>query len=454
MGFPPQIRYIVGNEACERFSFYGMKSILVIFMTEQLLMTGPEARTAYHLFVSACYLLPLLGGWLSDRYLGKYRTIFYLSIVYCLGHLTLAVWENRTGVYWGLALIALGAGGIKPCVSAHVGDQFNDKNQHLLQRVFNLFYFFINFGSFFSTLLVPVLLVRYGASVAFGVPGVLMAIATVVFRMGKPLYVHVPPARDTGAAGFLPVVGYAIRAKLFGGRRRTNGRPWLDAALERYTAAEVEAARAALDVFKVLIAVSIFWALYDQNGSSWVLQAKQMDLTLFGVKLEPAQIQAANPILVMLLIPFFRYVVYPAVEAMGIRLTSLRKMAAGMVLAAFSFVVVAMAQASLDAGQTVSVAWQLLAYLILTSSEVMVSITGLEFAYTQAPRSMKSTIMSFWLLTFFAGNLLDAYVAKINVFQGAMFFWFFAALMLGISGVFAVAAGRYRVRQFVEEAPA
>jgi POT family proton-dependent oligopeptide transporter len=117
-----------------------------------------------------------------------------------------------------------------------------------------------------------------------------------------------------------------------------------------------------------------------------------------------------------------------------------------MVLAGLSFLFVGAFQAILDSGHPISVAWQFIPYLIITCSEVMVSITGLEFAYTQAPRSMKSTIMSFWLITVFIGNLLDAYIAKLNVFQGALFFYFFAALMFLVSLIFIVSASRYRVK--------
>jgi proton-dependent oligopeptide transporter, POT family len=447
--FPPQIKYIVGQEAAERFSYYGMRSILVMFMISQLTMTGPEAKSVYHLFVSACYLLPLLGGYLADRWLGKYHTIIYLSLVYCLGHLTLAIWENQTGLYVGLALIAFGAGGIKPCVSAHVGDQFTEKNSRLLPRVFDLFYFSINFGSFFSTLLIPVLLKNYGPSVAFGIPGVLMAIATLVFWIGRRHYIFVPPTSGKdGAAGFLPVAFTAITHQ----SKRKPGQSFMDAALTRYSAEEVDAAKAAMDIFKVFITVSVFWALFDQHGSSWVLQAKDMDLNILGLTLDPSQIQAANPILVMILIPVFAGFIYPRIEKLGIKVTPLRKMSAGMFVAALSFVIVGIAQSWMDAGYTVSVGWQLLAFVVLTASEVMISITGLEFAYTQAPRAMKSTIMSFWFLTVFAGNLITAYVAAINKFTGAGEFFFFAALMGAVSIIFAWSASRYRVRNFVEKA--
>ena len=188
-GMPAGIPYIIGNEAAERFSFYGMRAILVVFMTQYLVGTGgmtqvmgeEEAKGWFHLFVSAVYVTPLLGALLSDGLLGKYRTIILLSLVYCAGHFALAIDDTRWGLAIGLGLIALGAGGIKPCVSAHVGDQFGRTNRGLLSRAFAWFYFAINLGAFASSLATPWLLETWGSSVAFGVPGVLMLIATLIF---------------------------------------------------------------------------------------------------------------------------------------------------------------------------------------------------------------------------------------------------------------------------------
>ena len=200
---PPGIPYIIGNEAAERFSYYGMNSILVIFMTQYLMnaqgqpdhMTDAQADAWYHTFVSAVYFLPILGAFLADAVFGKYLIILLLSVVYCFGHFTLAMNDTRLGLVLGLGLIALGAGGIKPCVSANVGDQFGATNQHLLPRMFNWFYFSINLGSAFSTLLIPVIAESGGPRVAFGVPGIAMLIATVVFWMGRRKFVHIPPGR-------------------------------------------------------------------------------------------------------------------------------------------------------------------------------------------------------------------------------------------------------------------
>jgi POT family proton-dependent oligopeptide transporter len=202
---PAGIPFIVGNEAAERFSFYGMRAILVVFMTQYLLsssgaadtMNEEEAKGWFHLFVSAVYITPLLGALISDGLLGKYRTIILLSLVYCLGHLALALDHTRLGLLIGLGLIALGSGGIKPCVSAHLGDQFGCTNAHLLPRAFGWFYFAINLGAFFSILITPWLLQRLGPAWAFSVPGVLMVIATIVFWSGRYRFVHIPP-RGTG----------------------------------------------------------------------------------------------------------------------------------------------------------------------------------------------------------------------------------------------------------------
>ncbi len=454
--FPPQIKYIVGNEACERFSFYGMRAILVVYMANHLLIPKNEASAAYHWFVSACYLTPLLGAYIADRYWGKYKTIMTLSIVYCLGHAVLALFDGKTGLYWGLGLIALGSGGIKPCVSTHVGDQFSEKNKHLIEKIYDIFYFAINFGSTFSTLLIPWVLVKYGPSWAFGIPGILMAIATVVFWRGHRLYVNVPPTGKTGEAGFLAILLAALSGK------RKPGGDFFSAASPKHTAKEIEGARAVLDVCKVFVGISMFWALYDQHGSSWVLQAEQMNLDVLGMHFEASQISALNPIFIMLLIPVFAKWIYPGIEkTFNYKMTPLRRMSGGMVITASSFVSAALIQTAIDAGGHPSVAWQVISYFLLTVSEIMISITGLEFAYTQAPRAMKSTIMSFFFLTITLGNALTAKIdesmsipAVASMLKGASFYWCFAVMMGVVAIGFIWVASGYKVREYIEDGSA
>ncbi|MES9972125.1 MAG: POT family MFS transporter [Candidatus Thiodiazotropha sp.] len=412
---PAGIPFIIGNEAAERFSFYGMRAILVVFMTQYLVnsdgvvdtMNEEEAKGWFHLFVSAVYITPLLGALISDGLLGKYRTIIILSLVYCLGHFALALDHTRLGLLLGLGLIALGSGGIKPCVSAHLGDQFGRTNGQLLPRAFGWFYFAINLGAFFSILVTPWLLQQLGPAWAFGVPGVLMVIATILFWSGRHRFVHIPP----GGLDFV---------------RETLGRDGL-ITLGR--------------LLVLYLFVAVFWALYDQTGSAWVIQAQSMDRQLLGVEILPAQIQAANPLLVMLLVPTFSYLIYPALQRRW-PMTPLRKIGFGMLLAAIAFGISGWAQQLIDQGQTPSIAWQLLAYLVLTSGEVMVSITCLEFSYTQAPNRMKSFVMAFFMMSVALGNLFTSMVNFAieggELLQGADYYGFFALLMLLTTGLFAL----------------
>ena len=388
---PKGIPYIIGNEAAERFSFYGMKGILTIFMTKYLFllsdtagtpMAKAEAIARYHDFTFWVYLTPVLGAFLADWLLGKYRTILSLSIVYCLGHFALAFMGSgglsaENWMLTGLYLIALGSGGIKPCVSAHVGDQFGQSNSHWLTKVFGWFYISINVGAALSTLATPLLLEWYGPHWAFGVPGVLMALATLVFWMGRKVFVHIPPRGNEFIKEVFSPEGYLAVGKLF----------------------------------IIFLFVAVFWALFDQTGSSWVLQAEDLDRKWLGINWLSSQIQAINPIMIVTLVPLFSYIIYPAIDKI-FPLTPLRKISIGLFIMVPGFAIVSVVQGWIDAGQTPSIAWQLFAYAILTASEVMVSITCLEFAYTQAPKNMKSVIMAVFLFSVSLGNFFTAGVNK------------------------------------------
>jgi proton-dependent oligopeptide transporter, POT family len=447
---PPGIPFIIGNEAAERFSFYGMRTILVVFMTKFLLdrtggpapMSQNDAMQWYHGFLMAVYFIPLLGSILSDGWLGKYRTIISLSVVYCFGHLALALDETRLGLGVGLALIALGSGGIKPCVSAHVGDQFGSMNKHLLEKAYGWFYFSINFGSFFSTLLTPAILMRQGvfadwipadvrtAPIAFGVPGVLMLLATIMFWLGRNRYAHVPPGRgrffrETFSPDGLRVIG-----------------------------------RLALLFF---LFVPMFWSLWDQSSSAWVFQADNMDreISLFGktYTIEAAQVQAVNPLLIMLFIPLFNFVLYPALDRL-FGLTLMRKIGLGFALTVAAFGISFAIQTWIAAGGRPHIAWQVLAFVIITAAETMVSITALEYAYTQAPNTMKSLVMAMNMMAVAIGNgftfLVNWAIGRFEIKGMAvdqpLYYGFFAGTMLLTTIAFAFASRRFREKTYIQGA--
>ncbi len=638
---PPGVPYIVGNEMAERFSFYGMKAILKIYLItlfvqfvneaavppEQLADAQAKSTEVVHLFVAGVYAFPLLGAIIADRLLGKYRTIFWMSLIYCAGHAVLAVAGRvgamhefaaaETSMYLGLGLIALGSGGIKPCVSANVGDQFSAANSHLISKVFQAFYFSINYGSFFSTLMTPLLLKYCGAEVAFGVPGVLMGIATLVFWLGRHKFVHVP-ANPGGRLGFFDavvttllftplfslIIGYfvlweqflgaaqeaakaageefrgvttdlvgqyfaaywwlptatigavALGIALFRMRERIQsstgflnvliynlthqsdrkpGMSYFDVGRAKFGDETGDGPPAVLKVMLVFSMVSVFWALFDQHASTWVDQAKLMNLgltvpaylaywalaatlslslfaglvlfrwidntpfsrrtisTVFGCvfalgvlaaicdqfappmgnvvsadgaepvvrqrmlsfQMEAAQLSALNPLLVMVIIPALNLLVFAPLRSRQVDIKPLQKMTAGMFLTAAAFAAAAILQETIQvAGKgEVHGLWQIVPYSIMTVAEVLVSTTGLEFAYTQAPRAMKSTIMSFWLLCVTLGNLLVAFLAPLQkTIELSEFFWLFAGLMAAAATIFLFLARVYKGKSYLQHA--
>lgn len=400
-------------------------------------MSDEQAKVWYHNFVSAAYFFPIIGALISDIFWGKYKTIITLSVVYCAGHLALflmdvpginEILEPKVWLGLGLGLIAVGTGGIKPCVSAHVGDQFGETNKTLIERVFGWFYFSINFGAALSMALTPWLLEHVGPAVAFGIPGALMFVATWVFWLGRTKFTAVP------ASGW-----ETYKSELFSkkGLKAMGG----------------------LGIIYCFIAM--FWALFDQTGSSWILQADNMDrmvnLGFWSGELLPSQIQALNPVLIMLFIPLFSYVIYPFANKY-FKVTPLRKIGAGLFISGISFAICAVAEQWIQDGKSVSILWQGLAYVIITGAEVLVSITALEFSYTQAPNSMKSFIMGLFLLSVSLGNV---FVSLVNSFiqnddgtvalAGASYFWFFVAVVLVTGVLFIFAAKAYKEEMYLQQ---
>ena len=349
----------------------------------------------------------MLGGWLSDRFFGKYNTVLWFSLIYCAGHAMLAAFDdNRAGFYSGLFLIALGSGGIKPLVVSFVGDQFDQSNKSLAKVVFDAFYWSINFGSFFASLLMPIFLREYGPAVAFGIPGILMGLATLLFWMGR----NAVRARAADARQGPALVLTASRGRRFSRSADGQGRPglaiaafglllavallaagrssrafWptqfefvitaclalgvlivfggigtslqLDRARGVHPDEAIEDVRAVLRILIVFGLVTPFWSLFDQKASTWVLQGNAMRVPHEAwwwpswLVREPAQMQAVNPLLVMVLIPFNNVVVYPLLRRLGYEPTALRRMGWGIALSGLAWVGAGFIQLHIDSGE-------------------------------------------------------------------------------------------------------
>uniref|UniRef100_A0A8C6RNI0 Solute carrier family 15 member 2 n=1 Tax=Nannospalax galili TaxID=1026970 RepID=A0A8C6RNI0_NANGA len=391
--YPLSIAFIVVNEFCERFSYYGMKAVLTLYFLYFLHWNEDTSTSVYHAFSSLCYFTPILGAAIADSWLGKFKTIIYLSLVYVLGHVfkSLGAIPILGGKMLhtilslvGLSLIALGTGGIKPCVAAFGGDQFEEEHAEARTRYFSVFYLSINAGSLISTFITPMLrgdVQCFGEdcyALAFGVPGLLMVVALVVFAMGSKMY-RKPPPEGNIVAQVIKCIWFAISNRFKNRSGDIPKRPhWLDWAAEKYPKHLIMDVKALTRVLFLYIPLPMFWALLDQQGSRWTLQANRMDGDLGFFVLQPDQMQVLNPFLVLIFIPLFDLVIYRLISKCGINFSSLRKMAVGMILACLAFAVAALVEIKINRMTQSQPASQeiFLQVLNLADGEVKVTVLG------------------------------------------------------------------------------
>ncbi|KAM3862255.1 solute carrier family 15 member 2 [Diretmus argenteus] len=600
--YPVTISFIVVNEFCERFSYYGMKAVLTLYFISYLHWDKDLSTAVYHAFSSLCYFTPVLGALIADSWLGKFKTIIYLSIVYVIGHVVKSVGAiptvGDTSVHiglsmFGLILIAFGTGGIKPCVAAFGGDQFEEEHVKERAKFFSIFYMSINAGSVLSTIITPILrgdvkcFDRDCYALAFGVPAALMILALVVFIAGSGMYKKNPPEGNILLDVF-NCIGFAIRNRWRRSKYDPQRKHWLDWAEDKYSRRLIQEIKMVLRVLVLYIPLPMFWALFDQQGSRWTLQATRMNMAFgdsFNVK--PDQMQMLNALMILLFVPIFDFIIYPLIGLCRINITPLRKMAAGMIFAALAFGAAALVEvnvvktvveaapqgkcllqvfnlaevnvsleipgsdlfqqpiiyleslcsqhmlirglqltgvlnrfintqpevinvtvgevgfhvpagygissnaavdrkvyprvncssqskkcSSLDLGlidfgasytiilmeksdkivartmedvkaNNVHIAWQIPQYVLMTAGEVMFSITGLEFSYSQAPANMKSVLQAGWLLTVAFGNVIVLIVAEGAGLDQWVEFLLFACLLVAVCIIFSIMAVFY-----------
>ncbi len=321
---PPQVGYLLGNEAAERFSYYGMKQLLQLYLTTVLLRTSDQATFVTHLFAAANYMMPFLGGWVSDRLWGRYNTIFWVSLFYVLGHAVLAFGDLFPGLdhkalclYVGLGLIAFGSGGIKPCVSAFLGDQFQPHQQKALTWAYSAFYWCINLGSFFALICMPAIKRNWGYGWAFGIPGIAMALAAIIFWLGRKHYVHAKVHREpkdgTLALVFAGVVALLILGQIHWPAPSLKHLPLITGCVLlggwllfgfwgcfQLRRRDMDTKSSVGRVMAIFMLVPVFWALFDQTFSTWITQGTKLQpyhLQFWGIDLMVGaeEMSAANP---------------------------------------------------------------------------------------------------------------------------------------------------------------
>lgn len=372
-GHPIGFWFFFWGEFAERASYYGMRAILTLYMADVLGFGKANAATLMSFFIAGCYFLPLAGGFVADRFFGKYWTIVGFSIPYIMGHIILGI-EEPLFLYIALVLLAMGTGVIKPNISTLMGntyDLYRPGLTRLRSEAFAMFYFSINVGAFLSQLFMPTIRTQMGYRIAFMFPAALMIVAFAVFAAGKRFYapdVLTPEEKSPE-------------------ERRQQ---W--AVLGR--------------LFSVFLVITFFWAIFDQSATTWIYFAKeQLDLNLFGVRVDPDQVQAFNPLFIMIFLPIIT-AFWSFLDMRGFKVGPTDKMMVGFVLTTVAMAIhVIAAYLSQQSTGKASLWWQVIAYLVLTWAEILISVTGLELAFAAAPKTMKGFITACWLLTVAIANL-------------------------------------------------
>jgi len=417
-GHPPAFWFIFWGEFAERASYYGMRAILPLYLVEVLKFSEQDGASIYSIFKMAVYFLPLLGGFLSDRYIGKYWGIVGFSVPYVLGHFVLGI-EHVYAMIIALSLLAIGSGVTKPNISTLLGltyDQQRPGQEQLLSAAFRWFYLSINIGALISQFVMPVLRTDYSYRTAFQFPAWLMVGALLAFAAGKPFY----------------AVEKRSTATLTPEERRQR---W-------------ETLKTLFGFFALVV---FFWFGYEHNDSLWVYFAdKHMNLTLpwLGITVRGDQFQWINALCVILFVPTITLLA-GALDPKQRIFTAYNRVLVGFLVTTLSIATMSLAGFLAHGETKVSVVWIIVAYVLLTLGEVLVYSTGLELSYTAAPKNMKAFITACFLVTNTFANFMNIWFAKLydTVLSPGVFFGVTALVTLAATIAFAFVGRRLSHRQ-------
>lgn len=383
---PTGMFFFFWGEFAERASYYGMRAILLLYLASDptgvikggLHLPADDASSIYFTFKMACYFLPLVGGFLADRYFGRYWTIVGFSIPYVLGHFILGI-ESLPAVYIALALLAGGSGVIKPNISTLMGqtyDQQRPGNERLRSSAFLWFYFAINVGALISMFSMPVIRNKYGYGIAFQFPAWLMVASLLIFASGKKHYA---------------VETLDVRPKTPEEKRQQ----WKTLG----------------QLFGVFALIVVWWTGYEHNDAQWVLFARD-HMNLIQVPgsdyiIPPDQYQLLNPACVLLFVPLFSWL-FGRIDPQTRIFSPVRRILMGFGITVIAIGLMSCAGYLANAtGQKVSVFWLTTSYILLTAGEVLVYGTGLELSYAAAPKNMKGFVTACFLLTDALANFIN-----------------------------------------------
>lgn len=415
---PPGLYLLFLTEMWERFSYYGMRAILVLYLTKSLISGGlgmdeSTALLLYGFFTGAVYFTPLIGGYLSDRFLGQRIAITIGGITMALGNLALFAHQSFTAVYIGLTLLIIGNGFFKPNISTIVGELYGPKDKRR-DAAFTIFYMGINTGAFFAPLLIGAItdkwfaveaggIIEYGYKYGFLASAIGMVIGQILFNaLGN---------RFLGDIGKKPVRKTAVS---------TSG------VIDKQELSKVEKNRTKV-IFILAAFVVFFWAGFEQAGGALSIYTdKFIDRELFGWEIPTSWFQSVNPLFIILLAPLVSMLWVKLSNSKRGDLPVPTKMGIGMILLGVGFIVLLFAimqTGSDDTNITVkaNIMFIIVTYFFHTIGELFLSPVGLSFVSKYAPIKFASLLMAVWMASSFVANIvagqLGAFTSSLGYFE-------------------------------------
>ena len=513
--FDPSIVFIqicvAGNEFCERLAYNGLSNNLIVYFTVVVGMSKSDAASQVTLWGGACSVTALLGAWVADEFLGRFKTILYFSIVYLVGFILLTLSSflqsgnsdsvNTIPLFVALYLVALGTGGIKSNVSSFGADQFDEsieEERKAKESFFNWFYMVINLGSLFSSSVIIYIQTDVSWTIGYLIPTIFMGMSIVIFVLGSGFYkmnvpIHSPLSRCVNVV--FEATRNSFKKKPSGATMTPRMNPshgekssWLDKAVKpigKFNHDQVDEVKLVVGLLPIMIVAILYWTVYSQMGTTFVLQGMQMDQMIFGMQVPPATLITVNIITVIVLVPLFDRVIWPGLERIGCKITLLQKIGWGMVIVILAVLYAGVLEtyrlhlahtghiiSESDSGDppkvALSIFWQAPAYIIIGVSEIFASIGQIEFFYNQAPDSMRSCCTALQLLATALGSFLSSGLIALveyctegnpwmpyNLNIGHLNYLFFLVALIGATNLlfYIYVAGRYRVKSVDHAAP-
>jgi peptide/histidine transporter 3/4 len=488
--------FIFANECCERLAYYGIAKNLITYFTNELHETNVSAARHVMTWQGTCYITPLIGALIADAYWGRYWTIACFSAIYFTGMVALtlsasvpglkpaecigslcppATMVQSTVLFSGLYLIALGTGGIKPCVSSFGADQFDktDPSERVRKAsFFNWFYFTINIGAFVSSTVLVWIQENYGWELGFLIPTVFMGLATMSFFFGTPLYRFQKPRGSPITSVCQVLVAAYRKSNLKVPEDSTDGYKFLDKAAiisegdantnpwKLCTVTQVEEVKILLRLVPIWASGIIFSVLHSQIYTLFVQQGRCMKRTIGLFEIPPATLGMFDTASVLISVPIYDRVIVPLVRrftGLAKGFTELQRMGIGLFVSVLSLTFAAIVETVrlqlardldlVESGDIVplNIFWQIPQYFLMGTAGVFFFVGRIEFFYEQSPDSMRSLCSAWALLTTTLGNYLssliitlvaylsgkDCWIPSDNINNGHLDYFFWLLVSLG-----------------------